>query len=123
MTDLNKRTYIIVYEHSCDGNLVIEFNINHTLQENELSSAWIHLAHIRKDENKNITSNIVLKPPLKTNMRQAVSVIEKARQMAPSERLKVYSYVKVGADSAGEMGSDEGLSIVEYLNFIYKNIF
>lgn len=53
-------------------------------------------------------SNILLKPPLKTNMRQAFSVIDTARNMAVSKRLEAYSYVKVGADQDSDDDMDKG---------------
>ena len=62
------------------------------------------------DENKNMGSNIVLKPPMKENLRQAYAVVESARLMSSSDRLKKFSYVNVGGDhdSDGNIGSEDG---------------
>ena len=70
---------------------------------NELSSAWILGENIRKDENKNIVSNIVLKQPTKETLNQAYAMIDSARQMTVEKRLEEFSYLKIGAaDSEGD---------------------
>ena len=57
-----------------------------------------------------MNSNIVLKPPMKENLRQAYSVVDSARLMTASDRLAKFSYVNVGGDpdSDGNGGSEDG---------------